>query len=175
MRNKNINYLIRSQEIYKQGLKYVKNAGNPVFLQRVSEIYYEYGHFTESLSMCVLIIKRFPNYQYLPNVIFLSSIICKYLHNYKTAVDYLQHIVSLPPKGLDESDIYFITSLILDNANNIQKVASYKKYFSCLPENRREIYGEWENAYNDSLNWELEGDKLSQLVLFKLFYRDIIH
>lgn len=155
---RNQNYLMKCQEIYSIGLKYVKNAGSPIYLHRVAEIYYEYCKYKECLKICISIISRFPFYNKLPDVVFLSVCILKENNNYVQALKYIVPLIKTPPQGFRDHHILFVTGLLSEESNNNSSTQIYKSFYTSLCDDIKKVYKDYQDIINNSKPWEDYGN-----------------
>lgn len=98
---------------FHQAASHVWLVGNPKFLQEIARALELAGKARESAETLAAIIRGFPRYSQISEIVFRAGVVLCSLHEFRQSREYLLHVLDDEPFGWRAADILFMVARVL--------------------------------------------------------------
>lgn len=140
--------LEKSLFFFQQASAHVFLLTSPSFLQEIAFVLEQVGNYRHAAEILGGIIKCFPRYAKLSEVIFRGAIVMFALQMYRQAREYLLHVFDARPFGWESFEVLFLVARILQFEGKPSKKLCSVAYEDAFRKNKRDAY------YHVHLTWK---------------------
>ncbi|TMW68558.1 hypothetical protein Poli38472_006026 [Pythium oligandrum] len=165
-------WLDKSLFYYHRASAHVTLLTNPAFLQEVALALEKKGGYRDAAEVISGIIRCFPRYSKMTEVIFRGGMIMFSLQMYQQSREYLLHTLDAAPFGWEPADILFLVARILHLEGKMRRKMCSVAYEESFRTNKRDAfyrnYPTWREWIKDCSTWRQFGDRYFQKQEFSL-------